>query len=180
MARHDNEKELIKHAKDGDSGAFNSLVEKYWEEIHKLVCKQLGDPDNAEDITQETFLRAWEKIEQHDTSKNFKAWLKQIAVNKSKDWLKKRRLPTVPIEQIEVADDPHGEGVHVSTHINEKHRDIIHKKWAFFDSIKRLPIRHQTALIKRFWKRLRNEQIAEQMKVPYNTIETWINRGKKN
>ena len=179
MARHDNEKELIKRAKDGDSGAFDSLVEKYWKEIHKLVCKQVGNLDNAEDITQETFLRAWENIEQHDTSKNFKAWLKQIAVNKSKDWLKRRRLPTVPIEQIEDTDDPHGEGVHVSTDVDEKNRDVfLLKMQVFFGLIKRLPIMHQTVWMYLKWKDLSNKQISEEMDKPENTIGTWIKRAK--
>lgn len=123
---------------------------------------------------QDTFIKVLKDPYQ---IKRFSSWGYRVIRNRCID-LAKKKSPQL-LDSIEVADDPHGEGVHVSTHINEKHRDIIHKKWTFFDSIKRLPIRHQTALIKRFWKRLRNEQIAEQMKVPYNTIETWINRGKK-
>jgi RNA polymerase sigma-70 factor, ECF subfamily len=75
------ESTLIRHATDGDAAAWEPLVLAHQEAVFRLCYLLLGDPDDAEDIAQETFLRAWNHLERFDTSRPLRPWLLSIASN---------------------------------------------------------------------------------------------------
>lgn len=82
MATHlDNETELVTQAKQGDHQAFATLVKQYERNIYRLALNFVRDPSEAEDVLQETFLRAYLKLEQFNGDSRFYTWLVRIAVN---------------------------------------------------------------------------------------------------
>jgi len=75
------ESTLVRHAADGDALAWESLVRAHQEAVFRLSYLLLGDPDDAEDIAQETFLRAWKHLRRFDSTRPLRPWLLSIASN---------------------------------------------------------------------------------------------------
>jgi RNA polymerase sigma-70 factor, ECF subfamily len=75
------ESTLIRHAVNGDAAAWEPLVLAHQEAVFRLSYLLLGDPDDAEDIAQETFLRAWNHLKRFDTTRPLRPWLLSIASN---------------------------------------------------------------------------------------------------
>jgi len=72
---------LIRYAANGDAMAWEPLVRAHQEAVFRLLYLLLGDPDDAEDIAQETFLRAWKHLKRFDPSRPIRPWLLSIASN---------------------------------------------------------------------------------------------------
>ena len=77
------ESTLIRHAVNGDAAAWEPLVLAHQEAVFRLCYLLLGDPDDAEDVAQETFLRAWNHLKRFDTTRPLRPWLLSIAANLS-------------------------------------------------------------------------------------------------
>ena len=84
------ENELVQRGKEGDLDSFNQLVEWYQGDVYNLTLRMLGTPQDAEDITQETFIQAWKAIGGFRGG-NFRAWLFRIASNACTDLLRSKR-----------------------------------------------------------------------------------------
>ena len=75
------ESTLVRHAANGDTAAWEPLVLTHQEAVFRLSYLLLGDPDDAEDVAQETFLRAWNHLKRFDTTRPLRPWLLSIASN---------------------------------------------------------------------------------------------------
>jgi len=95
------ELELIKMAKQGDLNAFNELVLKYQDQVFNLARRILDNPDMAEDIAQDTFIQAFQKLHQFRGG-SFRAWLLKIATNQCYDEM--RAWKRQPHQQLELID----------------------------------------------------------------------------
>ena len=93
-----NDVELIQRVLSGDDTAFSVLVRKYQKSVHALVWRKIGDFHIAEDITQDTFLKAYQKLSTLKEPQRFSSWLYVIAANLCKAWLRKKRLLTQSLE----------------------------------------------------------------------------------
>ena len=77
-------------ARDGDSEAFHALVERHSRAVYRLAYRMTGSPQDAEDVVQETFLRAYKQLGRFESRANFGTWLHRIAVNCSIDLIRSR------------------------------------------------------------------------------------------
>ncbi len=82
---------LVHAARNGDHAAFGELVQRYERRVLKVIRRFVPDPEFATDLVQESFLRAWERMEQFDPSRRFGPWLFRLAVNLTYDHLRKVR-----------------------------------------------------------------------------------------
>ena len=90
--------QLIRRVLDGDETAFSTLVGKYQKSVHALAWRKIGDFHIAEDITQETFLKAYQKLSTLKEPQSFASWLYVITANQCNTWLRKKRLRTQSLE----------------------------------------------------------------------------------
>ena len=90
--------QLIQRVLEGDDTAFSALVRKYQRSVHALVWRKIGDFHIAEDITQDTFLKAYQKLSTLKKPQRFASWLYVIAANHCSTWLRKKRLWTQSLE----------------------------------------------------------------------------------
>ena len=90
--------QLIQRVLDGDDTAFSVLLRKYQKPVHALVWRKIGDFHIAEDITQETFLKAYQKLSTLKEPQSFASWLYVIAANHCSTWHRKKRLWTQSLE----------------------------------------------------------------------------------
>ena len=86
-----NDAALIQRALDGDDTAFSALVRKYQRSVHALAWRKIGDFHIAEDITQDTFLKAYQRLSTLKEPQSFVSWLYVITANQCKAWLRKNR-----------------------------------------------------------------------------------------
>jgi len=84
----------VARARDGDSQAFLALVDRHSRTIFRLAHRMTGNEHDAEDVVQETFLRAFRQLDRFEARANFGTWLYRIAVNCSIDLMRKRRETT--------------------------------------------------------------------------------------
>jgi RNA polymerase sigma-70 factor (ECF subfamily) len=77
-------------ARDGDSDAFRALVERHSRAVYRLAHRMTGNPSDAEDVVQETFLKAYKQLGRFESRANFGTWLHRIAVNCSIDLIRSR------------------------------------------------------------------------------------------
>ena len=79
-------------AAQGDRAAFSRLMIATKGDLHRFITRYVGDPDEALDLTQETYAAAWLSIRRYDPGRPFSAWLRTIALNKCRDWSRRRRV----------------------------------------------------------------------------------------
>ena len=85
-----NDAQLIQRVLDGDETAFSALVKKYQRSVHALAWRKIGDFHIAEDITQETFLKAYQRLSTLKEPQSFASWLYVITANHCKAWLREK------------------------------------------------------------------------------------------
>jgi RNA polymerase sigma factor CnrH len=98
------------HAALGDRAAFTRLITATKGDLHRFVTRYVGDPDEALDLTQETYTAAWLSIRRYDPERPFGAWLRTIALNKCRDW-SRRRLVRRIVRGVMGLDDPEARAV---------------------------------------------------------------------
>src|SRR3990172_6046121 len=82
---------LVERTVSGDSSAFEEIMRRYSHPIFAFISNYVGDYDTAQDAFQEAFVRAFKNLRKYHLGTNFTAWLHKVALNASKDCLKKRR-----------------------------------------------------------------------------------------
>ena len=100
-------------ARDGNSEAFQALVERHSRAVFRLAHRMTGNPDDADDVVQETFLKAYKQLSRFESRANFSTWLHRIAVNCSIDLIRSRPHresghDTADLEQFGAAAEPAG------------------------------------------------------------------------
>ena len=97
----ENELKLIRRIKKGCKKSADVLINAYYDEIYIYVCRQVGDKQEAMDITQEIFITAWQSIGGYNEDKaGFRTWLYRVATNKIIDYRRKNRPDTIPLDEI--------------------------------------------------------------------------------
>jgi len=80
----------LAHARRDD--ACRELLRRYKTDVYRLIVKQIGDADEAMDLTQETFVAGFSALERYDRDRSFRTWIARIALNKCRDWARRRRV----------------------------------------------------------------------------------------
>ena len=135
MAHSDSE--LIKRTLDGDETAFGFLVDKYKGAVHALAYRKVGDFHTAEEITQDTFLQAYQKLSTLKDWRHFPGWLYTIASRFCLMWHRKHRLP---IQSIDAVEKNHVDALAQAKYANERTRQTVH------DALEELPESQRTVL----------------------------------
>src|SRR3954470_12564267 len=82
---------LVERIRHGDRTSYGELVRRYEKKLLRTLYRMVGKSETAEDLAQEAFLKAYDRLAQFDSSKRFGPWLFQIGVNGAIDWLRKHR-----------------------------------------------------------------------------------------
>ncbi len=172
-----NDEQLIAEALAGNEEAFNEIVRRYLKIVYNFLLPFTKDSANAEDIAQDTFIKAWKNLGRYKKEKGkFKAWLLTIARNTAFDFLKKKKA--VPISFFEDA-----EGNNPFETINDEKPlpdEILEKKdiaERMEIILKELPERFQPVLLLYYKEGFNLAEIAEILGRPLNTVKSWHRRG---
>jgi RNA polymerase sigma-70 factor, ECF subfamily len=170
------DEELVARSKSGDTESFNQLVKRWERPIFALAYRTLGREEDARDVTQETFLRAFRALGGFKGDAKFSSWLYRIALNLCRDWMRKeRRAPVVAVpEGVEVdelaADQGPTETVEDLAARAELGREVA-KAMEF------LPAEQRQAIILKEYHGLTFQEIADLMRCPLSTVKTRVYQG---
>jgi len=167
------DKNLIQRYLKGDSASLDLLIEKYFKMVYAFVYKNVGSEPDAEDITQEVFVKVWKNIKKFDQNKDFKPWVFQIAKNTSIDFLRKRK--TIPFSKFEneKGQNPLVENI-ASAPLNLIEK--ISDKKTVLGALQGLTEKEQKLIKMRHMEGLSFRQIAEILKESINTIKSRYRR----
>jgi len=170
--------ELIRRCLDGDQRAYAKLVTKYKRAVYNVAWRMLGNRDDAEDVSQEAFIRAFRALRGYDAGRPFMAWLLRITSNLCIDCLRRRRPGLLSMDgvrdadgeftSLELVDDAPGpEELHAAR--EERRRLVRH--------IMALPPLYRAVIVLRHDRDLSYNEIAEVLGVPVGTVKARIHRA---
>ena len=171
------DEELLAQSLDGDLNAFEVIVNRYKDRLYNFVLRFVGDQETAEDIVQETFLRAYRNRGSFQAIAKFSTWIYTIAGNLAKSELRRRRrwrfLSLGSQDErgttFELPDESARPDKATETALAEMRIE---------DAIARLPERYREAVILRDVEGLDYEEIAQIIGCPLGTVKSRINRGR--
>ena len=170
---------LIQRILAGDENAFTSLVRKYQRQVHTFARRKIGDFQIAEDITQETFLQAYQKLETLDDPTLFSQWLYAIANRLCIAWFRQNRLQTEPLEEVcilGIETEPYSRYV-ASEHARvaaEAQRDLVEKL------LTKLKESDREVITLHYFEEMTSSEIGELLGVSENTIKSKIRRARQH
>ena len=169
--------QLVNRFLAGDEGAFTTLVKKYQKSVHALVWRKVGDFHIAEEITQDTFLKAYQKLATLKNPKQFAGWLYVIADRLCIAWHRKQKPPmesleTTSGEEIEESSYRHYEG--------EQREDasIEHRQGRVRSLLEKLPESERTVVTLHYLGEMTCQAISEFLGVSPNTVKSRLQRAR--
>ena len=175
-----NDQQLVARVQKGDRRAFDLLVIKYQHRISSLVGRYISDYAEAQDVTQEAFVKAYRALPNFRGESQFYTWMYRIAVNTAKNYLvsRGRRTPTrdIDIDDAEIFSEE-ANLKDVATPDALIARDQLQK--VVFDAIEALPEELRMAVTLRELDGLSYEEIAEVMDCPIGTVRSRIFRARE-
>ena len=173
-----NDVELIRRILAGDENAFVSLVKKYQKQVHALAWRKIGDFHIAEEITQDTFLKVYQKLSTLKDPNQFSGWLYVIATNQCRAWLRKKRIETESLEDTDIALV---EGGAYSRYVADEHakatveaqREVVKKLLA------KLKESERTVMTLHYFGNMTCEEISRFLGVSTSTIKLRLHRARQ-
>lgn len=169
--------DAIEKAKKNEQVAFNYLLDTFWNDVYGFQLKRTENENDAEDITIQTFSKAFDKINTYNPDYEFKTWLIAISKNIHIDMVRKRksRLSTSP----NVNDDDEFYDV-IDESPSPEDKLITEQNLAkLLRDIKKLKPHYQEVLNLRYFQELSYNEISEQLNEPINNIKVKLLRAKK-
>ena len=172
--------QLVERVVAGDGEAFRQLVERYQRPVYGLLLRMVRSPALAEDLAQETLIKAYRAIATFDRSRQFSSWLFKIAHNTAIDHLRKNRPPTVPLETddserldpLALLAAPESR----SPEARARGRDLAE---ALQEALMELRPDYREAVLLRFQQGLPYNEIADILDLPLGTVKTHLHRARK-
>jgi len=168
--------EAIKRAKENDQKAFNFLLDTFWDDVYGFQLKRVQNENDAEDITIQTFSKAFDRIETYNSSFKFKTWLITISKNIHIDLLRKEKNS---ISQIISNDDKSVYQILDESPSPEDELITEQHLAKLLRDIKKLKPHYQEIINLRYFQELSYKEISIQLKEPINNVKVKLLRAKK-
>ncbi len=166
----------VMRARKGDQEAFAELVYLYQDPVYNFCYRMLGESAEAEDATQETFLRVHRNLHRYDTNRSFKTWLLSIASNHCIDRLRKRRMRFVSLDDEPTAaalalrsSDPSPESAAMQRELSDAIQALLLQ----------LDEHYRLAVIYRYWYAYSYAEIAREMGTTESAIKSRLHRARR-
>ena len=177
------DQEVVLLARDGREAAYRELVRRYERPIFSLLFRMVRDRELAEDLSQETFVKALNAIDSYRPEYKFSSWIFKIANNAAIDHLRRRELDTLSLEGSPHAETP--EAVQATAlqlgDRAENALDIVEAKElgaTIEEAIGRLRPEYRSCILLRHVEGLAYEEIAQTLDLPLGTVKTYIHRAR--
>ena len=168
---HQPDEDLVRSALGGDEGAFRDLLEKYKRRAYGVALGIVGDPDEAQDVVQDAFVKAYYKLSNFRFGANFYTWFYRILVNQAIDrWRKTSRSPTISFDETWVS----GETSEPEAMVTPKTPEELARNRELAEGLTRaiaaLPEYHRTVILLREVEGMAYEEIARILDCSVGTV----------
>lgn len=157
----------------GEANAFGQLVQRYQTSVYNVCYRMMGAPQPAEDMTQEVFLRAYERLGTFDSTRPFGPWIRTIAANHCLNNLKRKQPVLVSLDepQAQTPADPHA---NPEAHaIRREQADVVRR------AIQQLPPQARAIIELRHFQGLSYEEIASELGLSISAVKSRLFRARK-
>jgi RNA polymerase sigma-70 factor (ECF subfamily) len=180
-SRSEEDRALIDAAKRGENRAFEKLLKKYYKSVYYLIFKMVRNAEDAEDLTQESFAKAFNSITTFDPKFAFSTWLFKIATNNCIDYIRRKKMQTLSLSQSPSGDDNSGVTLQIADSdpvpdevmLKKQRREIVAR------AVEALPERYQQLIQLRYFRELSYEEVAQELKIPLGTVKAQLHRAKE-
>ena len=177
------DKELAALAAKGREGAFRELLVRYERPVFSLVFRMVRDRTVAEDLAQESFIRAFNAIDSYKPGYKFSNWIFKIANNHTIDYLRRRKLDTISIHGSPHAtsaeeEERTGLTLEAQGETPEQHVENLELGGQIEEAVAALRPEYRTAILLRHVEGHSYDEIAEIMDLPLGTVKTYLHRAR--
>jgi RNA polymerase sigma-70 factor, ECF subfamily len=170
------DEELVARTVAGDADSFNQLILRWERPIYALAYRVIGRDEDARDVCQETFLRAFRALPGFKGQAKFSSWLYRITLNLCRDWIRRqRRTPVVSApEGVDIVELASAQGP------AESIEDLVARKQlskTVGEAMRFLPEEQRTAIILKEYHGLTFQEIADLQSCPLSTVKTRLYQG---
>ena len=159
---------LIRRAQCGDDDAFGQLVACHQQVVFNIAYRMMGNRQEAEDVAQEAFVKAYQALDRFDAQQPFAPWIRRIATNTALNRIKQQRPETELNEEILPAEQPGPETQAIAGEVSDRLRAAIAA----------LPPNHRAAIELRHFQGLSYQEMSEALNAPLSDIKSWLFRAR--
>ena len=171
LARDGPDEDWVRRAQTGDRKAFSELVRRHQKQVHRFLLRMLGSHDDAMELTQEAFIKAWQALPQWRPEAQFRTWLFRIANNAAFDALRHRKLiEFVPLEDSFDAPGSEPDPAHQAQVTQEVRQLDV--------SLKKLAPEHRQILLLREVEEMSYEEIGSVLSLNEGTVKSRLARAR--
>lgn len=174
--------ELVKLAVEfKDQQAFAKLMSRYKDSIFFMVLKMVHNRDDAEDITIESFGKAFNRLDKYDAKYAFSTWLFKIATNSCIDFIRKKRLETTSIDQTFGNDDGDEMTIDIKSDSLNPEEKYMRKQRSISvrGTLEKLDEKYKVLIEMRYYQELSYEEISQELNIPLGTVKAQLFRAKE-
>lgn len=171
---------LVKRAMGGDEQAYSELVDKYQRALYFHILKMIKDKEQVNDLVQEAFVKAFDNLNTYSTNYAFSTWLYRIATNHTIDYLRKKKLKTLSIDEpvktrdgemrMQLEDESAGTDRNI---IRKQRQNIVQ------NAIDELPPKYRKVIEMRHMEEKSYQEIADVLDLPLGTVKAHIFRARE-
>ncbi|MDF1544755.1 MAG: sigma-70 family RNA polymerase sigma factor [bacterium] len=175
-----NDLEIIQEALAGSQKAFRTLTERHQTAVFHIIFKIVRDKETTNDLVQETFMKAFASLASYRSEYRFSTWLYKIAANCSIDFLRKKRINALSLDQQLQTKEGTVE-IEVPDNSYNPEKDLVRKQQSFSiaEAIDSLPDKYKEVIIYRHKDDKTYEEIAELLDIPVGTVKARIFRARE-
>lgn len=164
----------------GDQRAYADLMRFYREPIYMMLLRMTHNPTEADDLTIETFGKAFCQLHSYTPTNTFATWLFSIASNSGIDYIRRRRLEMVSLNSMSVGNDNEGYEFPIPSPDATPEEQLIdtQRSQLLREVVRQLKPRYRTIVEMRYFEEMSYEEIAEKLKLPMGTVKIQLRRAR--
>lgn len=177
------ENEIIRKVLGGDANAFEELVLRHEKTVYNIALRMTGSEDDAADMTQETFIKAYNNLSSFKSDSKFSTWVYRITTNVCLDFLRaKSRRPQVSLTVADADDDSFEQQLEIPDPADDPEQQLMKKlsMQSLNDGLRRLPDKQRQILVMRELGGLSYAEIGKALSLEEGTVKSRIFRARKN
>jgi len=166
---------------DQDQQAYAALMKRYKKAVYFMILKMIRDADDAEDLTMEAFAKAFRNLERFKKDYTFSTWLFRIATNNTIDFIRKKKLKTMSLNN--TLSDDSGNAVTIDIEDDDNNPQDVYIRTQRIEMVRifvdKLPAKYRKLVQLRYFDELSYEEIAQELEKPLGTVKAQLHRSRE-
>ncbi len=172
---------IDKAVQEKDQQAYATLMKRYKKAVYFMILKMIRDADDAEDLTMEAFAKAFKNLERFKKDFTFSTWLFRIATNNAIDFIRKKKLKTMSLNN--TLSDDSGNAVTIDIEDDDNNPQDVYIRTQRIEMVRifvdKLPAKYRKLVQLRYFDELSYEEIAKELDKPLGTVKAQLHRSRE-